>query len=176
MQVRSKVKVILDSRRSRQATTMLAFSALSLAASVAPAQTGGGPAADGGQGAAGIEEVTVTARKRVENVQDVPISMSVVSSAQLGQQGVADFRELDGFVPNMVQVGLDSNVSPKIAIRGISSDARNTGFESGISVYVDGVYQGRPSAWMTDLINVESFEVLRARKARSSARTPPPVP
>lgn len=158
MQVRCKLKVIHGSRRSRQAATILA---LSFSAAVASAQTGGGPAADGGQNAAGIEEVTVTARRRAENVQDVPISMSVVSSEQLGQQGVADFRELDGFVPNMVQVGLDSNVSPKIAIRGISSDARNTGFESGISVYVDGVYQGRPSAWMTDLINVERFEVLR---------------
>jgi iron complex outermembrane receptor protein len=108
-----------------------------------------------------LEEVVVTARRRAENVQDVPISITQVSGAQLAASGIGDFRELDGVVPNMVQTGLESNVSPTISIRGIGSDARNIGFESGVSMYVDGVYTGRPVSWMGELVDVDSIEVLR---------------
>jgi len=108
-----------------------------------------------------LAEVIVTARKRSEDVRDVPISMTTLSSQEISELGARDFRELDGYIPNMVQVGLESNVSPTISIRGISSDARNSGFESGTSVYVDGVYTGRPVSWSSELVDIEDIEVLR---------------
>ena len=101
------------------------------------------------------------ARLRLENIQDVPLSITQISGDEIANVGIGDVREIDGLVPNMVQTGLDSNVTPTIFIRGIGSDARNIGFESGVSLYVNGVYSGRPFAWMTELIDVEGVEVLR---------------
>src|SRR5690242_10631711 len=79
-----------------------------------------------------IETIVVTARKRVENVHDVPISMSTISADQIANRGASDLRDLDGTVPNMVETGLASNINPLVSIRGISSDSRNIGFESGV--------------------------------------------
>ena len=109
----------------------------------------------------GMEIVVVSARKRLEDVQNVPISMSTVSADEITAHGAHDLRDLDHIVPNMVQAGLDSDINPSVSIRGISSDSRNIGFESGVSVYIDGVYTGRPTSYMQDLVDVDHIEVLR---------------
>ena len=107
------------------------------------------------------ETVVVTARKRTEDIQQVPISISTLSSDEITSHGAHDLRDLDYQVPNMVQPGLDSDINPTVSIRGISSDSRNIGFESGVSVYIDGVYTGRPTSYMQDLVDVDRIEVLR---------------
>lgn len=109
----------------------------------------------------GLEEVVVTARRHAESLQDVPMSVAVVSDRDVVLHNISDLRDLDNLVPSLVQTGPDSNVNPAVAIRGISSDSRNIGFESGVSVYIDGVYTGRPTSFMQDLMDVERIEVLR---------------
>lgn len=105
--------------------------------------------------------IVVTARLREESLFEVPISMTTFSAEEIEARGVNDLRELEFAVPNISFTGVDNNVGPEIAIRGIGSDARNIGFETGVAVYVDGVFTGRPSSYNFDLLDVERLEVLR---------------
>ncbi len=108
-----------------------------------------------------LQEIIVTARKRAERAIEVPISMSVIGGAELVARGVNNTRDLEFAVPNLAVTGVDTSMNPGFSLRGISSDARNVGFESGLSLYVDGVYTGRPSSFNQDMLDVERIEVLR---------------
>ncbi|PHR91675.1 MAG: hypothetical protein COA69_10820 [Robiginitomaculum sp.] len=107
------------------------------------------------------DQIIVTARRREELLFEVPISMTVISGEEIAARGANDLRDLEFAVPNISFNGVDNNVGPEIAIRGIGSDARNIGFETGVAVYVDGVFTGRPSSYNFDLLDVERLEVLR---------------
>ncbi len=108
-----------------------------------------------------IEEVIVTARKREESLQKVPISITAFERRAIERLGASRFRDLEHVIPNLTINGPPSNAAPVISIRGVSSEASNIGFESSLSVYVDGVYQGRPVAFNQDLDNISSLQVLR---------------
>lgn len=105
--------------------------------------------------------IVVTARKREEPLQEVPISMTVLDGSDLAEKGINNFRELEHSVPNLMISGVDTSYNPAVSLRGISSDARNIGFESGLSMYVDGAYTGRPSSFNVDTLDIERIEVLR---------------
>jgi len=130
--------------------------AAALAASIAPslacAQAAGADSA--------LQSVTVTAQKRLQPLQQVPVAVSVVGAQEIENRGVAGFSELLNLVPN---VTIDQSVSaqPIITMRGISSSTNNIGMESGVGVVVDDVFLGRPSAFSTQLIDIERVEVLR---------------
>lgn len=104
--------------------------------------------------------VTVTAQKRAENIQDVPISITAMSDEELQQHGAASLRDLQFIVPNLTLYSRD-DFNPNFIIRGISSGARNIGFESSVGVYVDGVFMGRTSGSIQQLDDIASVEVLR---------------
>jgi iron complex outermembrane receptor protein len=108
-----------------------------------------------------LEEIIVTAQKREQNLQSVPISITAFTQAEIVRLGTQDFRDLSDYIPNVAMPGLASNIDASLSIRGISSDTRNTGFDSGASMYVDGVFVGRSSAFITDSGDVEVFELLR---------------
>jgi iron complex outermembrane receptor protein len=103
-----------------------------------------------------LEEVVVTARKRSENLQNVPASILAVSQAAIESLNAKSLQDLNGVTPN-VNIGLNGTIT----IRGISSNARNSGFEAGSAVYIDGVYQGRPLGNDLNLVDVNQVEVLR---------------
>jgi iron complex outermembrane recepter protein len=107
-----------------------------------------------------LEEVVVTAQKRTEDLQRVPISISVLGTEELEQRGVQNVRDLQFSVPNLTLYS-QADFNPNIIVRGIQSSARNIGFESALGVYVDGVFQGRTSAATQDLDDVAQVEVLR---------------
>jgi len=107
-----------------------------------------------------IEEFVVTARKREENSQDVPISLTVLSKDKLAGLQARDLSEVVNYVPNL-QLDYNGNSLNSWGIRGIVSTTRNSGQESGIGVYVDGVYVGRPAGFNVVLADVEQVEVLR---------------
>ncbi len=109
-----------------------------------------------------LEEITVTARKRTETLQDVPLSLSVVTGQSLETRGISRVNDVISSIPNVSlsdSAGLSSGGN--YVIRGISTDARNVGFESGISVYVDGMFTGRPSSFNQALLDIDRIEVLR---------------
>lgn len=109
-----------------------------------------------------LEEVVVTAQKREQDLQDVPISISVLGGDVMQQASVAKVTDLAKLVPNFsYDAAFGSNQDARVTLRGITGFARNAGFESGVSVYIDGVYAGRPVSQNLNLINVERVEVLR---------------
>ena len=105
-----------------------------------------------------LQEITVTAQKRVESLQDVPLSVSVLSGEKLNDTGIANLQDLSAFVPNFTinQTGISTTIS----IRGISSGI-NQGFEQSVGTYVDGIHYGRAQLARAPLFDLERVEVLR---------------
>ncbi|MGA9795135.1 MAG: TonB-dependent receptor [Rhizomicrobium sp.] len=111
------------------------------------------------QDAEGIETVTVTAEKRAENVQTVPISMQVVSGDQLNTFQTDTLSGLQNSLPNVYV--MNSPGDDAIYIRGFGSNATNFSFDPSVSMYVDGIYAGRGPQFMTPFFDVSQVEVLR---------------
>jgi iron complex outermembrane receptor protein len=107
-----------------------------------------------------LEKIVVTARKREESLQDVPISITAFGEQQLESRGVTELTDLTESVPNFTFNG-GGNTLSAIGIRGIVASTRNIGFESGIGVYIDQIYAGRPSAFNQNLDDIVQVEVLR---------------
>ncbi|UZK65008.1 TonB-dependent receptor [Sphingomonas sp. M1-B02] len=115
----------------------------------APAQT-----ADG--------EIVVTARRREENLIDVPISMSVISGDSLVRSGAADITALQDKTPNLtLQIARGSNSTLIAFSRGVGQQDPLWGFEPGVALYIDDVYVARPQGAVLDIFDVERVEVLR---------------
>jgi iron complex outermembrane receptor protein len=107
-------------------------------------------------------DIIVTAQHRAENIKDVPISLSRFGADEIAARHALRLLDLQQAVPNLlVDPGPFGNGAPIFSIRGISSVIRNVGFESGVGVYVDGVYQGRPNTANAELLDVARVEVLR---------------
>ena len=103
-------------------------------------------------------DIVVTARKRAESLQDVPLSVAAVSGELIQQQGIKKLDDLQFKVPNftMTETGVGSN----IAIRGIFSGV-NQGFEQSVGTYIDGIHYGRAQQSRAPFLDVERVEVLR---------------
>ncbi len=114
------------------------------------------------QGATGLEEIVVTARRTEETLQDVPIAVSAFSAEDLRNLQAEDLSALQGAVPNLNLVqGRGSASSANIFIRGIGQpDALQT-FDPGVGVYLDDVYISRIQGALFNLHDVERIEVLR---------------
>ena len=120
------------------------------------------PAAMAQQGPAMIEEIVVTARKREESLQDVPIAVTAFTGAQLEQQGTTDLVELAQSVPNVtLEVSRATNSTLTAFIRGVGQQDPVAGFEGGVGLYLDDVYLNRPQGTVFDIYDVERIEVLR---------------
>ena len=108
-----------------------------------------------------LEEVLVTASRRVENLQDVAMSVSAYSADFLKDTGVNQLADLEQYTPNlMITPGSDSR-STSVRIRGIGSVGTNIGIDPSVGMFIDGVYQGRAGMSISDLIDVQRIEVLR---------------
>ena len=110
-----------------------------------------------------LEEILVTATRRRESVQDVPISIAVVGADDIAGSGSNNLRDLASLVPNFVFGRGNNEATSDISIRGIYSyvPPGQVGFDQGASVYVDGVYMGKQFAANAELGTAERVEVLR---------------
>src|SRR3990167_8427633 len=111
--------------------------------------------------ASSSDEIVVTARKRVERLVDVPMSLRVVSAEELEMIGASTIENLQYSVANFSIDGEDSRSSNTVAIRGIANQEENAGLDVGFGLSVDGVYMGRMLAVSQDLVDIERVEVLR---------------
>ena len=111
--------------------------------------------------AGGGERIVVTARRREENIQDVPISIQAISGETLERKGIIDLQNLVASAPGLNSTGGNPR-NFSVTIRGIGyAPTAADGLDSAIGVYFDGVYQARPGQVLQDLVDVQSFEVLR---------------
>ena len=106
-------------------------------------------------------QIIVTATKREQTLQDVPVAVTVTSAETLERGQIRDLKDLQTVVPSL-QVGQRQAVaSTNFFIRGFGNGANNPGIEPSVGVFVDGVYRSRTAAQITDLPDVQRIEVLR---------------
>lgn len=99
-------------------------------------------AVSAGVQAAEIEEVVVTAQKRAENLQEVPIAISAFTGDNIKESGVKNLTDLGRYTPG-VEMHNDTALQPTYSIRGIQTNDWTVGSDPAVAVYVDGVYTGR---------------------------------
>lgn len=115
-------------------------------------------------GARTLEEIVVTARRREESLQDVPSSVSVLSSEEILARGEANFDVIGRIVPNVhfESAGGTSGVkSPVVFVRGMGQADFIIVEDPAVGLYLDGVFMGRMVGQASDLVDVERIEVLR---------------
>jgi iron complex outermembrane receptor protein len=109
-----------------------------------------------------IEKVVVTARRREETLQDVPVSVTAFSADQLSKQAMPDVVALTNTLPNTtLKASRGTNTTLTAFIRGVGQADPLAGFESGVGIYLDDVYLARPQGAVADIYDVERIEVLR---------------
>jgi outer membrane receptor protein involved in Fe transport len=109
-----------------------------------------------------VERILVTATKREESVQDIPIAVSAFSGEDLQARGVQELRDLQQVSPSLSVYGSNSDSGGgTLRIRGMGTTGNNPGLESAVGFYVDGIYRSRSGQGFNDLVDVERVEVLR---------------
>ncbi len=108
------------------------------------------------------DEIIVTATKRVQSLEDVPIAVTALSSEELERSGVQDITRLEALSPSFnIQSSNSESQGTTLRIRGIGTTGNNIGLESSVGVFLDGVFLSRPGIALGDLPDVEQIEVLR---------------
>ena len=115
------------------------------------------------EGASGVlEEIMVTARRREENLQDVPAAVTAFSNADLELRGASDITEIAQQAPSVtLEPSRATNSTLTAFIRGIGQQDPLAGFEQGVALYIDDIYVARPQGALLDIYDVERIEVLR---------------
>lgn len=109
-----------------------------------------------------LDQITVTARKREETLQDVPIAVTALTAQSLYNQNVQDLSDLQGKVPNLqIYAARGSNTTLTAYIRGLGQADPTWGFDPAVGIYLDDVYMARPQGAMLDVFDVDRIEVLR---------------
>ncbi|HVF36871.1 MAG TPA: TonB-dependent receptor [Sphingomicrobium sp.] len=112
--------------------------------------------------AADTGEIVVTARRRAESLQDVPIAVTAYSGEQLEREGAIDITDIGDTTPNVtVETSRGTNSTLTAFIRGVGQQDPVAGFEQGVGLYLDDVYLNRPQGAVLDIYDVERIEVLR---------------
>jgi iron complex outermembrane receptor protein len=108
------------------------------------------------------QEIVVTARRRNEALQDVPIAVTAYSSEQLERQGALDITDVADTTPNVtLESSRATNSTLTAFIRGVGQQDPVAGFEQGVGIYLDDVYLNRPQGAVLDIYDVERIEILR---------------
>ena len=109
-----------------------------------------------------LPDIVITAQKRSENIQSVPIAVTALDQRALAQETVKDLRDLSGRVPSLVVDSVSTSPSTaSIALRGISFDDVEKSFDPAVGVAVDGVFIGTNTGQLLDSFDMERLEVLR---------------
>jgi iron complex outermembrane recepter protein len=108
-----------------------------------------------------LDEIVVTAQKREQSLQDVPMAVSALTSSMLRDAGVVSIQGVVALVPSLEVVTNDSPIDTAYRIRGVGSDADIPTFEPDVGLFVDGVYMVRSGLGIDELADIERIEVLK---------------
>lgn len=143
--------------------------ASAIAISPAYAQSEAQPAADQAEAAAeaanGGTDIVVTARRRAETLNSVPVVVSVIGSQAIARNNASDLSKIAELTPTVIVGAYKSNGGGSIAIRGISSPANQAGFEQAVSVAIDGVQTSDGRVAQLGFFDVQQVEVLKGPQA-----------
>ena len=133
----------------------------SVSASVLALSTPLAPAlAQEGVSNTGVDTITVTAQRRTQDIQDVPLAIEVVTAENIDAIAATNLSDLDQFVPGL-NVGGGSPTQPRFAIRGVSTSDFGVGTDPAVGVYVDGIYAARSGASLLAFNDVSRVEVIK---------------
>ncbi|WP_416830796.1 MAG: TonB-dependent receptor [Erythrobacter sp.] len=106
--------------------------------------------------------IIVTATRRAQDVQDIPIAVTAIAPQALENQGVDNIQEIAALAPSFTssQAQLASG-SVVLRVRGVGTTSNNIGFESAVGIFIDGAYQSRPGVALSEFVDIERVEVLR---------------
>jgi iron complex outermembrane receptor protein len=109
-----------------------------------------------------LEEVLVTARKKEESLQEAPVAVSAFSQDALQQSGIKNLKDFNKVVPGM-DVNATNGASPNanIFIRGVGQRNSGANIDSGVGIYLDGIYLARPDGALLDINDISSVQILR---------------
>ncbi len=107
-----------------------------------------------------LSDIVVTARKRTERLQDVPVAVSAVRGDALTTQGAIDVQDVSRVAPGLFYQSIEPS-RPNIYLRGIGTRSFDAGAESSVGTFVDGVYIGRFGGQIASLVGVDRVEVLK---------------
>lgn len=120
-----------------------------------------------------LEEVIVTAQKRAQSLQDVPIAVSAFNAEMIKKTGVKDMFDLQVNAPSLFVSQNQTSTTSTFQIRGVFTSSQNFGLESSVGLYVDGVYRARQGSMINNLVDVASVEVLRGPQGTLFGRNTP---
>src|SRR5687768_16824541 len=113
----------------------------------------------------GLQDIVVTARKRTESAQDVPVAMTAISAEQIAQRDLTSLEKVAAATPNF-SVGRASNGSgASLTLRGIGSSATSIGIKQSVAVVVDGVYYGQGRVINEGFFDLARLEILKGPQA-----------
>jgi outer membrane receptor protein involved in Fe transport len=151
-----------------RAVSSVTFILLATAASILPrgalAQAGDQPAA-AAPGAAGLEEVVVTARKREENIQNIPVAATAISGAKLEEYDLASLENIAAATPELTVVRGSSGSGADLSLRGIGSNFTSIGIEQSVAVNIDGVYYGQGRIINEGFFDMKQLEIYKGPQA-----------
>ena len=140
----------------------VSIGALSLALSASAFAQEAAPQVADEVAAAGLEEIIVTATKRKENLQNVPVAITAITSDQLTKQGVFSTSDLNNSIPNLQVSSAYGETQPNFTVRGIGVGTEyNSNAASPVGIYVDEVYQSFRASHGQQLYDLEQVEVVR---------------
>jgi outer membrane receptor protein involved in Fe transport len=108
-----------------------------------------------------LEEVLVTAQKREQSLQEVPVAVTAISGEALQESVIKDVFDLQTNVPGLVAGINQTSNTANFSIRGIGTSSQNYALESSVGLYVDGVYRARQSSMINEMVDLEAVEVLK---------------
>jgi len=115
-------------------------------------------------------EIIVTAQGRAQQLADVPVAISVVTSDSLLNSGASDIRQLNQLAPSLLVSSTGSEANGSARIRGIGTVGDNPGLESSVAVFIDGVYRSRSGIGLNELGEIDRVEVLRGPQGTLGGR------
>ena len=108
-----------------------------------------------------LQTIKVTATKREQTLQDVPVAVSVVDNEVIDKAEILDLNDLQSVVPSLGFRTFQNSANANFTIRGFGNGANNVGIEPSVGVFIDGVYRSRAASQISDLPNIARVEVLR---------------
>ena len=119
-----------------------------------------------------VEEIIVTATKREQTLQEIPIAVSVTTGETIEQATILDISDLQTVVPSLRVTQLQNAGATNFIIRGFGNGANNPGIEPSVGVFIDGVYRSRSGAQIGDLPRLNRSEVLRGPQSTLFGKRP----
>ena len=115
-----------------------------------------------------LEEIVVTARRREENLQDLPLSIAAISAEAMQTQGIYTIEDIGDFVPNVTLTTSDRQNNTRVVIRGIGGGHPDPVFVFGSGMYLDGHYMPNSLGGYMSTLDIERVELLRRNLQRGS--------